>query len=69
MGEPRVMRVPKRADYPKTEDEARQAAIAWQLWQSDKSLSQGIHNEWTAYFTELGKKFELTEEFSENGII
>lgn len=64
------MKVPKRVDYPKTEDEARQAAIDWQGWQSDKSLSYGVVVEWQAYFVELVERFpDLRDEFVENGII
>lgn len=63
------MKIPKRADYPKSEDEARQAAIAWQSWQSDKALSIGVIADWSAYFAELAKKYDLTDEFKENAII
>lgn len=51
------------------QDEARDTAIYWQDWASEKSLSYTELAEWGAYFTELGKKFNLTEEFTENGII
>jgi len=63
------MKVPKPQDHAKTEDEARQEAINWQQWQSDKSLSMGVIAQWNAYFTKLAKKFDLTDEFKENGII
>lgn len=63
------MKVPKRADYPKTADEATQAAVEWQSWQSENSLSLGIIVEWQNYFSELATKYGLTEEFAENGII
>lgn len=53
----------------KTEAEARQMAIDWQNWQSQESLSYGELSEWQEYFEGLGKKFNLTEEFKENGII
>lgn len=52
-----------------TADEAREAAIDWQAWQSDEELSYGELIDWTSKFEELGEKFELTTEFSENGII
>lgn len=54
---------------PTTQDEARQYAIDWQNWQSEQSLSYGELAEWSDIFTELGERFDLTEEFNENGII
>lgn len=63
------MKVPKHQGYPKTAEEARQHAIEWQHWQSDKDLSMGIIAEWSAYFSELARRFNLTDEFKENGII
>lgn len=53
----------------KTEDEARQAAIDWQAWSSDQSLSYGELADWAGAFETLGKKFNLTDEFKENGIL
>lgn len=53
----------------KTAEEARQYAIDWQTWQSEQSLSYGELDEWQAVFNELAVKFDLTEEFKENGII
>ncbi len=35
----------------------------------EPTLYQSDLNEWHAIFTELGRKFDLTEEFIENGII
>ena len=52
-----------------TQDEARQYAIEWQQWASEQSLSYGELAEWWEVFNELGKKFDLLEEFKENGII
>jgi hypothetical protein len=52
-----------------TEDEARQAAIDWQTWAADQSLSYGELADWAAAFETLGKKFNLTDEFKENGIL
>lgn len=54
---------------PNTVEEARQQAIAWQQWQSEQSLSYGEVAEWEDHFTAIAKKFNLTEEFKENGII
>lgn len=64
------MKVPKYQEYPKTEEEARQLAIDWQNWQSDKSLSMGIIAEWGAFFKEMANRFpDLKDEFVENAII
>jgi hypothetical protein len=52
-----------------TEEDARQAAIDWQIWAADQSLSYGELAEWADHFRQLGEQFNLTEEFSENGII
>lgn len=52
----------------KTQDEARECAIAWQHRQSDQSLSWEAMARWQEFFSKLGEKFDLTEEFQENGI-
>jgi hypothetical protein len=54
---------------PTTQDEARQYAIEWQQWISEESLSYGELLEWQVIFEELAERFDLTEEFQENGII
>jgi len=54
---------------PKNKGEAREQAIVWQEWQSNRSMSWGEVAWWNNYFKKLGKKFGLTEEFKENGII
>lgn len=53
----------------KTQDEARQYAIEWQAWACEQSLSYSELAEWGEVFRELGEKFDLVEEFKENGII
>ena len=53
----------------KTKEEAREIAIEWQGWQSDKSLSIEEMWEWQFYLSKLADKFGLQEEFIENGII
>lgn len=50
-------------------DEARQAAIDWQVWASEQNLSYGELTEWQEYFDTLATKFDLTDEFRENGIL
>ena len=53
----------------KTKEEARDKAIAFQSWQSNQSLSYGDLINWSSYFDNLARRFDLTDEFSENGII
>ena len=52
-----------------TEGEARQIAIDYQNWASEENLSYGELTDYAHYFSTLAKKFNLTEEFKENGII
>ena len=52
-----------------TQAEARQYAIDWQNWQAKQRFSFGEIHEWAMYFTELAERFNLTDEFKENGII
>jgi len=56
-------------DKINTEDQARQKAIDWQQWQTDQSLSYQEVADWQDYFYVLAEKFDLTDEFKENGII
>jgi hypothetical protein len=53
----------------KTEDQARELAVDWQNWSSEQALSHGELAEYQVYFVALADKFNLIEEFSENGII
>jgi len=53
----------------KTKEEARQIAIDWQHKQSKQSISYMELSQWQKYFIRLAKKFNLTDEFKENGII
>ena len=50
-------------------DEARELAISWQAWQADMALGIGDLAEFADYFSELAERFDLTDEFRENGII
>lgn len=52
-----------------TQDQAREFAIDWQNWQAEQSLYMSELVEWTAFFEELAERFDLTDEFKENGII
>ena len=55
--------------YIKTKEQARQYAIDYQNWASKQNLSYGeiaiFHNK----LETLAEKFDLVEEFLENGII
>lgn len=53
----------------KSKDQAEQKAIDWQVWMSEQNLSYSELSEWQYYFEQLANKFNLTEEFRENGII
>ena len=53
----------------KTKAEARAEAMDYQSWASEENLSYGELAKYQNYFKRLGKKFNLTEEFEENGVI
>lgn len=55
--------------YIKTKKQARQYAIDFQNWMSRKNLSYGLLLHFQNKLEKLGKQFDLTEEFEENGII
>lgn len=59
----------KDIEKVESQDEARQIAIEWQNWASNESLSYGELAENAGYFTELAQRWDLIEEFQENGII
>lgn len=54
---------------PKTQEEARRCAIDWQNRASTQSFSYEELADWTTVFSELGERFDLKEEFEENGIL
>lgn len=54
---------------PTTQAEARQYAIDWQQWASEQNLSLGELIEWQGVFNTIAQKFDLQDEFIENGII
>lgn len=56
-------------DKIESADEARALAISWQHAYSQESVSYAELLDWQHYFVELAMRFDLTEEFSENGII
>ena len=53
----------------KTKEEAQQTAIDFQSWVSQQNLSYLEISNFQSYFETLAKKFNLMEEFKENGII
>lgn len=52
-----------------TSDKARQSAIDWQSYQSMVNLSSYELIRFSQAFQQLAKKFDLEEEFRNNGII
>ena len=63
------MKINKYIHPSTTREQARQYAINWQHWASTQELSYGELVEWQDYFTKVADKFDLQEEFKENGII
>jgi len=59
----------KKVRQAKTQDEAREYAIEWQHWVGTQNLSYGELHKWQWEFEFLADKFNLYEEFHENGII
>ena len=59
----------KRISKVKTKGEAQSIAIDFQNYASKKNLSYGELALYNGYFQTLGRRFKLTEEFKENGII
>ncbi len=53
----------------KTKEEARQYAKDWQTWASKQNLSYGELADWNKIMQDQANKFDLVEEFKENGII
>jgi hypothetical protein len=52
-----------------TKDQSRQFAIDWQAWQATQALSHQDLADWQAYFADLAARFDLADEFKENGIV
>jgi len=53
----------------KTKEQARQFGIDYQIWASEKDLSYGEIEHFQNKLFKLAEKFDLVEEFRENGII
>lgn len=56
-------------EYQKRKNAARQKSIEWQSDFENHNYSYGELAAWTSYFEQLAKRYGLTEEFRENGII
>jgi hypothetical protein len=52
-----------------SKEEARQYAIEFQTWAGEHDLSWEEVRKWGAIFIELAEKYDLQDEFRENGII
>lgn len=55
--------------YIKTKEHARQYGIDFQSWASDKDLSYDELIHFKNKLSKIAEKFDLVEEFQENGII
>jgi len=55
--------------FIKTKEQARQYGIDFQNWVSDKNLSYGEIFHFQNKLQKIAEKFDLVEEFKENGII
>jgi hypothetical protein len=58
-----------KTDKIETREDAIEYAIQWQRKTSHENLSYGELAQVQAEMEQLAKKFNLTEEFRENGII
>lgn len=52
-----------------SQEEARQLAIDWQNWQADQALSLAELSDMHGVFVGLADRWDLVEEFEENGVI
>lgn len=55
--------------YEEEKEAARQEAIEWQATYNDHNYSLEELADWQIHFEKLAKRYGLTEEFLENGII
>lgn len=55
--------------YKERKEEARQKAIDWQYDFANHNYSWLELAQWQQYFEKLARRYGLTEEFTENGII
>ena len=52
-----------------TREDAQQYAKDWSMWVSEESISYAELAEWQNIFRNFAERFDLMEEFKENGII
>ena len=52
-----------------TKEQAREYAIDWQNWASEQNLSYDEIIAWQCHFGAIASRYNLIEEFKENGII
>ena len=57
------------SNYQKQKENAREKAIQWQQDFENNNYSWLELAQWQQYFEKLGKRYGLTDEFKENGII
>lgn len=62
------MEIPQ-LDTITTADQARDLVIDWSMWVDEHAMSYQELADWQAFFRELARKFDLRDEFEENGII
>ena len=55
--------------YRELKNKARQEAVEWQYDFANHDYYQSELAEFEKYFTKLAKRYGLTKEFKENGII
>lgn len=58
-----------KASYQSRKEAARQAAIDWQNDYANHNYSYDDLAVWQDHFRKLGKRYGLTEEFKQNGVI
>lgn len=56
-------------NYAQRKEMARNEAINWQMDFANQNYSYSELVEFSSYFEKLGKRFGLTKQFKENGII
>lgn len=56
-------------NYREKKAKAREEAIRWKAEFADHNYSYGELADWQVHFEKLGKRYGLTREFKENGII
>ena len=55
--------------YQELKNKAREEAIEWQRDFENHNYCWSELADWSDHFTKLGKRYGLTKEFKENGII